>query len=260
MVKTMARHSVIGAAALLALALAGPAAERISAQATQPVYLQYDGYVRIKGGGYVLSFGYFNMNNSDVPVAAGAANAFAPAPGDRNQPVLFVKGRHRFACTIVVDQSFDGKLQWTLTFAGKTSTTTAKMLDPLYELELNSEKHVLQGLDVASAPRNQCVNRAPMTAVATSPFEAPATEHVELQAKSGQPLPIAGRVEDDGLPRGSTVTAAWKKLSGPGDVAFANPAAATTAATFSAPGRYEIELSATDGDKRSALTITVNVS
>jgi len=256
----MAQPSRIGGAVAIAVALAAAALGRLDAQATQPIYLQYDGYVRIKGGGYVLSFGYFNMNNTDVPIAAGAANAFTPAPGDRNQPVLFLKGRHRFACTVVVDQNFDGKLQWTVAFAGKTSTTTAKTLNPLYELELNSEKHVLQGLELTGAAKNVCVNRAPMTAVATSPFEAPATENVRLQAKAGQELPIAGRVEDDGLPRGSAVTSAWKKISGPGEVTFTDAAAATTRAKFSAPGTYELELSATDGEKTSTLRVAVVVS
>lgn len=233
---------------------------RVSAQATQPVYLQYDGFIRIRSGGYVLAFGYFNMNNVDVPIATGASNTFSPAPSDRSQPVVFAKGRHRFACVVVVDQNFDGRLQWTVSFAGKTVTTTAKTLDPLYELELNSEKRVLLGLDVVGAPKNVCVNRAPIVSIVTSPFEAPATEHVELPARTGQALAIAGRVEDDGLPRGSSVTSAWKKISGPGDVSFSTTTTAATRAKFSAPGTYELELSASDGDQHSALTITVRVS
>jgi hypothetical protein len=247
-------------AGIAAAVIAAGAAVRIDAQATQQVFLQYDGYVRIKGGGYILSFGYFNTTNADVPIAAGVSNTFAPAPGDRNQPVLFVKGRHRFACTMIVDENFDGKLQWTVASAGKTSTTTAKTLDPLYELELNSEKHVLRGLEIAGAPKNVCANRAPMTAVATSPFEAPVTENIELHTRIGQDLQIAGRVEDDGLPRGSSVTSAWKKVSGPGDAIFSDAGAAATRVRFSAAGTYELELSASDGDKRSALKVSVKVN
>jgi len=104
------------------------------------------------------------------------------------------------------------------------------------------------------------VNRAPMAAVATSPFEAPATENVQLQGRVAQELPIAGRVEDDGLPRGSSVTTGWKKISGPGDTMFSDAASATTRVKFSAAGTYELELSATDGEKRSALKVTVQVS
>jgi len=147
----LARYFKPLGASALAAALAAGVTGRLDAQARQQIFLQYDGYVRIKGGSYVLAFGYFNLNNTDVPIAAGAANAFTPSPGDRNQPVVFVKGRHRFACTIVVDQNFDGRLQWSVAFTGKTSTTTAKTLDPLYELELNSEQRVLHGLELADA-------------------------------------------------------------------------------------------------------------
>src|SRR5215813_10052422 len=130
-------------------------------QASQPIYLQYDGYVHNADGTYTLSFGYFNMNAVDVTVPPGDANSFTPGAADRNQPVLFLKGRHRFACSMVMDNKFDGKLQWTVKFAGKTSTTTAKVLDPLYELEHSSEEHATAGLEAAGAPKNVCVNRAP---------------------------------------------------------------------------------------------------
>lgn len=244
----------------LATALLVAAATPAAAQPTQPVYPQYDGYVRLKDGGYVLAFGYFNLNNVDVTIAPGAANTFVPAAADRNQPTLFLKGRHRFACTMVVGKAFDGTLQWTVAFAGKTTTTTAKALDPLYELELGSEKKVLQGFEPGTVPRNVCVNRAPAVAIATSPFESPATENVELPARAGQDSTIAGHVEDDGLPRGSKLSVAWKKISGPGDVTFSDAATATTRARFSAAGTYELELGATDGEKRTALKITIKVS
>ncbi|HSE37070.1 MAG TPA: hypothetical protein VLG74_07195, partial [Blastocatellia bacterium] len=154
----MLRRLVLGGAILV---LVGSVASEAAAQASQPIYLQYDGFVKNKDGTYTLSFGYFNMNHVDVRIEPGADNGFLPAPGDRNQPVLFLKGRHRFACSIVVPGDFDGKLQWMVRFAGKTFTTTSKTLDPLYELELNSEKRATSGLDLAKAHRGVCVNRAP---------------------------------------------------------------------------------------------------
>ncbi len=240
----------------LVLAMAVTASAALQAQPTAPVYAQYDGYVKQPDGGYVLSFGYYNQNNVDVTIDPGDANRFTPTPGDRNQPVQFAKGRHRFSCAIVVDPGFDGKLQWSVTFAGKTSLTTAKVLDPLYELELNSQKRLMTGLDVASSPRNVCVNRAPL-AHAISPLGEPLET---LAARVGQELPIAGQVEDDGLPRGSRVAIAWKKISGPGEVTFSSPATAATRATFGAPGEYQIELSASDGEKSTSTKITVKVS
>ena len=44
---------------------------------------------------------------------------------------------------MVVNSTFTGPLQWTLKFAGRTQTTTSKVLDPLYQLELNSEKRAI---------------------------------------------------------------------------------------------------------------------
>jgi hypothetical protein len=46
------------------------------------------------------------------------------AASDRNQPLTFLEGRHRFACAIVVPEGFDGKLQWQVRFAGRIATTT----------------------------------------------------------------------------------------------------------------------------------------
>lgn len=136
----------------------------------------------------------------------GDGNVFTPVPGDRNQPITFLKGRHRFACSMVVDKSFDGKLQWTVQFAGLTETTTPKALDPLYELELNSEKRAIAGLDLATAAKNVCVNRAPALDV-LNPFggaDGPAATN--LAARVDQELAINGHIEDDGLPRRSKVT------------------------------------------------------
>src|SRR5262249_54451403 len=75
--------------ALLLLAPLAAFDATVVAQPTQPIYAQYDGFVRNKNGTLTLSFGYFNQNNAEVSIAAGDANTFAPAPGDRNQPIAF---------------------------------------------------------------------------------------------------------------------------------------------------------------------------
>lgn len=250
------------AAAALALVGALAASNRaVHAQPTQPIYLQYDGWVRNADGSYTLAFGYFNMNNVDVRVPPGDANGFAPGPADRNQPATFVKGRRRFACSMLVDRTFDGKLQWTVKFAGKTSTTTAKVLDPLYELEFSSREHATNGLDVATAPKNVCVNRPPSVHVG-NPFAPPpgpdGADNV-TRGKTNQDVTLTSQIEDDGLPRSGALTIAWKKVSGPGEVTFSAPASATTRAKFSAAGRYELELSATDGERTTTTKVNVRI-
>src|SRR5262249_48893150 len=58
---------------------------------------------------------------------------------------------------------------------------------------------------------------------------------------------LSGSVIDDGLPLGSVLNILWTKVSGPGTVTFENAAHAVTAATFSLPGTYVLQLSASDG-------------
>ena len=72
---------------------------------------------------------------------------------------------------------------------------------------------------------------------------------------------LAGSVTDDGLPAPpGLVTAAWSKVSGPGTVAFADAAAASTTATFSAAGSYVLRLTGDDGALTVSDDVTVTVS
>ncbi|MFZ4789728.1 MAG: PKD domain-containing protein [Candidatus Competibacteraceae bacterium] len=94
----------------------------------------------------------------------------------------------------------------------------------------------------------------------------PPTDNQPPQVTAGTPqtitLPVnqvtlSGTVTDDGLPNPpSAVKMQWSPVSGPGTVAFANPASARTTATFSAAGAYVLRLSASDG----ALTASADVS
>jgi RHS repeat-associated protein len=70
---------------------------------------------------------------------------------------------------------------------------------------------------------------------------------------------LNGTVSDDGLPAGSSVSATWGKVSGPGTVTFADPHSAATTATFSAPGTYVLKLSASDTELTGEGDVTVNV-
>ena len=257
----MPRTCLVRAALIIVIA---SFARDASAQASQPIYLQYDGFVKNKDGTYTLSFGYFNLNHVDVRLTPGEDNSFLPGPADRNQPILFLKGRHRFACSLVVPADFDGKLQWTIRFAGKVFTTTAKALDPLYELELASAKRATNGLDSSAAPKGVCVNRPPAIQVINPLADVNAggdtLAGTTFAARLDQELTLSGSVEDDGLPRESVTTMSWKKVSGRGSVTFSNSTQSITRARFSEPGVYELELSATDSERTNAVKIKVTVS
>ena len=70
---------------------------------------------------------------------------------------------------------------------------------------------------------------------------------------------LNGTASDDGMPPASKLAVAWSELSGQGDVAFMSPQSLTTTATFSNPGTYLLQLSASDGQYTATSTTTVNV-
>lgn len=67
----------------------------------------------------------------------------------------------------------------------------------------------------------------------------------------GTPPPAA-----DARPAPATM---WSKVSGPGTVTFADPKAAVTTATLSAPGEYVLKVTAEDGEAAAASTVAVKV-
>ena len=75
----------------------------------------------------------------------------------------------------------------------------------------------------------------------------------------GERFSLFGSVNDEGLPRTAKLVTAWKQVNGPGTATFENAAAPRTRATFSAPGSYELELSATDGEFSATVRVLVTV-
>ncbi len=69
---------------------------------------------------------------------------------------------------------------------------------------------------------------------------------------------LSGKARDDGKPK-PTLALGWTKVSGPGDVTFADPAAAVTTASFATPGEYVLQLSADDGELKGSDTVSVSV-
>ena len=77
----------------------------------------------------------------------------------------------------------------------------------------------------------------------------------------GDSAALAGTVSDDGLPNPpGSVTTLWSQVSGPGTVTFAEPSAAATSATFSAPGEYVVRLTASDSVLSRSDDLSINVT
>ena len=69
---------------------------------------------------------------------------------------------------------------------------------------------------------------------------------------------LDGSIAEDGLPSG-TLLAAWSVLSGSGTVAFGDPNAVDTTATFSLPGVYVLQLTGDDTELISSDDVTITV-
>ena len=73
------------------------------------------------------------------------------------------------------------------------------------------------------------------------------------------PLQLTGTVSDSALPQGDTISLAWTQVSGPGTVTFSNPQQASTTASFSEGGSYQVQLTATDVNGTASAQITIAV-
>ena len=87
--------------------------------------------------------------------------------------------------------------------------------------------------------------------------EAGADQNILLSKQAN----LSAIVNDDGLPNPpAKTTSKWNKISGPGDITFENDSAKKTAASFSQPGTYEIQLAVSDGELETKDTLSVIVT
>ena len=95
----------------------------------------------------------------------------------------------------------------------------------------------------------QAANTAPAV-------DAGVDQAIQLPASAN----LKGVVTDDNLPSPpATTTTSWTKLSGPGTVIFADPAAPSTTVTFDQPGSYVLQLTGSDGLLTGSDTVTIAV-
>jgi hypothetical protein len=115
----------------------------------------------------------------------------------------------------------------------------------------------LSRLEYAKVPKGVCLNRPPnVRLLGTTARKG----EVSIEGKVREELHLFGSVADEGLPRTGKLIVGWKSLKGPGTVDFSNPTEPRTKASFTAPGVYELELSATDSELSSTLRVVVTVN
>ncbi len=207
---------VLAAAALLSLPAPAPAQElvRPDLKTISPVF---DGWLGNPDGSFTLFFGYFNRNSSETPIPIGPDNQVRPTPDDRGQPTNFLPLRQWHVFRVTVPAGWDDEVIWTLGVPGTSHREqTAGSLKTIYEIGDPGGPQ---------APTVGGVSREPVT------------------ARVGRPLALAASASPANAERGELIVR-WSKNRGPaaGRVVFSAPEALATAATFSAPGTYELRL------------------
>ena len=80
----------------------------------------------------------------------------------------------------------------------------------------------------------------------------------DLVVPFGETAALDAFVTDDGDPPGTLATS-WTRTDGPGAVAFTDPQASSTEASFEAPGPYALRMDASDGQLSAGDALTVEV-
>ena len=253
------RAGIRRAAAALPLAAILLVAPPAAAQSVQPIYPVYDGFDVTESGIYVISYAYFSHNFDPVTIPPGPNNRFEVEPADRGQTTTFLPGHHRFQCIMAFDRGFTGGVQWTLTHAGTTTSTSEDMLQYNWELDDRTTRAVLRDVDVDSAPRGTCLNRSPVLRL-LGLRPGPEGEAPEVSVAVGEELKLFGSVRDEGLPRDGALASEWRTISGPGTVTFSAADEPRSLATFDAPGTYELELWTSDSAMESTTRVVVRVA
>jgi hypothetical protein len=261
------RSFVVGAA--LVTAAISVAADQARPLAPTPPEGQrvapfFDGFYENADGSVSLSFGYSNLNATDViEIPLGPNNFIEPKEFDGRQPTSFppVSGggptgarrdRERGVFTVTIPAKYSGDVVWTLRHAGQTHKVPGRTKTGAYGLRWP--------MAMGSVPPLVGFTASTMTGRGPSGIECP-----PMQATVGVPLPLTIWTKDDSQrdsdaeggvqfkPRGPArpaINIKWYKHSGPGPVTF-DPATAgltdlegssASTATFSQGGTYMLRV------------------
>jgi hypothetical protein len=217
----------------------------------QSVTGAFEGWYSNPDGTFTLLVGYFNRNSKqvlDIPV--GPNNRIEPGGPDMGQPTHFLPRRQWGVFTIVVPKDLGkNRLTWTLVANGQT-TAIPMHIDPLWVVEPFKDVGIGNTPPTLRLAQGGPGLQGPPRGVAAS-----------LTATVGKPLPLPAWVADDGIKApeaanrpGPAIAVSWSEFRGPADVMFDPTApkvdektgAATTSATFTAPGDYTLRVQVND--------------
>jgi len=191
---TKLRTSTFLAAAAALVGSSSPAdAQSLTYSRGQTVAPAYEGWENGADGKRYFLFGYMNRNwEEEVVIPVGPENFLEPGPQDRGQPTRFLPRRNRFVFKVPVPEGFSDadEMRWTLTTRGKTEIAYAS-LRPDYFVDNLVQASERGALGAGASDPIVRGNKAPVLELEGK---------TELSTKVGQPVTLAARATDDGVP------------------------------------------------------------
>jgi hypothetical protein len=231
----------------------------------------FDGWYENPDGTIALSFGYSNLNRSEVvEIPLGPDNFIQPKEYDGRQPTSFPpvvptaggdgsgapssgdrRQRERGVFTVTVPAGFRGDVVWTLRYQGQTYSVPGRARVGAYRLQwpmaMGSVPPLLRFSPTGPSGRGPMgIQADPQRITVGAPLSL-AVWTSDDSEREKEPVPIKQKAGEK-----AAINVSWSKHSGPGDVVFTPPrtpiaelqGSATTSAVFKQPGEYVVRVRA----------------
>jgi hypothetical protein len=267
-------RSLVGGLALVTLIGAQVAAQRQRPLSPLPseglrVAPFFDGWYENPDGTISLSFGYSNLNRTEViEIPLGPDNSIQPKEYDGRQPTSFPpvvptaggdgsgapdggrRQRERGVFTVTVPAGFRGDVVWTLRYQGQTYSVPGRARTSAYRLQwpmaMGSVPPLLRFSPTGASGRGPMGIQADPQRISVGAPLSLTVWATDDSTREKEPVPIKQRAAK------AAINVSWFKHSGPGTVAFTPPTnpipelqgTAATSAVFKEPGEYVIRVRA----------------
>ena len=227
----------------------------------------FDGWYQNTDGTVTLSFGYSNLNLTElVEIPLGPDNFIAPAEFDGGQPTSFPapgarnededdpptrRERERGVFTVTVPAGFRDDVVWTLVNQERTFSVPGNAQSSAYQLQwpmaMGSQPPLVRFSPDGPAGRGPTgIDAEPISASVDTPLSLTVWIHDD-SVREEEPIAVRRRRGD-----AAALNVTWFKHTGPGSVVFSShtdsiaetEGMATTTATFEQPGEYLIRVRA----------------
>ena len=225
----------------------------------------FDGWYRNPDGTVTLSFGYSNLNLTEVvEIPTGPANFIEPAEFDGRQPTSFPPPgarnpdrpprrpeRERGVFTVTVPAGFRNDVVWTLVNQERSFSVPGNADNSAYQLQwpmaMGSQPPLVRFQPDGPTGRGPTgIDGEPLRASVGTPLELTVWLHDD-SVREEEPVAVRRRRRE-----APAMHATWFKHAGPGPVVFSaetedmegTNGMATTSVTFDEPGEYVIRVRA----------------